>query len=702
MKKSLPREPGIDRPDRKRPAARQSRGVVDTSFRDLFEHNPVAMFIYDRDDHTILEGNDVAATQYGYSRAQFTTMRIGDLLLPEDRWRLAEPYMVPHNEGLAQVGLRRHRRADGTVFHVEIVRRDLSFRGRRASLVTAIDVTEKIEAARQLREKAARLARSQAHLASAQRLSRIGSDDRDLLTDEAEWSDETYSIFGVSPDEFVPTTENFLALVHPDDRGIIARSRAEIAAGATPAPFEYRIVRPDGAVRIVYRENEVFTDAEGRPVRVLGTMRDVTDRRAMEALRQQQEERLGTLAEQLRESQRHLSLAQQIAKVGSFERDLKTGVVLWSDETYRIMGRDPSTPPLVRDELLQTVHPDDRAAYEAGMVASEAGQVASPLDYRLILPDGRIRWIHTLATTVFDDDGRPSKRIGTTQDVTEVREAEERQRQLERSLRIAKDAAEAARREVEAANQALERRVEERTAQLRAAQQELIAKERLSTLGQLTATVAHELRNPLSAIRNTIYAIGEMAIAGGIALERPVARMDRSIRRCENIIGDLLDFTRTRELNLGRVPLDDWLGAVLDEQTLPPGIALERRLGAPGLVLRLDEDRLRRVIINLIDNAAQAIHGADGALGRIIVATAAAPEPEITVADTGPGIAPDVLARVFEPLFSTKSFGTGLGLPMVQQIVAQHGGTVAIESVVGAGTVVRVSLPCAPAEIAAA
>jgi hypothetical protein len=104
----------------------------------------------------------------------------------------------------------------------------------QASLVTAIDVTEKIIAERQRRDEAARLERTQEHLSRAQRLTQLGGDDRDLHNDEAEWSDETFNIFGVSRDTFVPMTANFLTLVHPEDRGIIARARDEISHGTTP------------------------------------------------------------------------------------------------------------------------------------------------------------------------------------------------------------------------------------------------------------------------------------------------------------------------------------------------------------------------------------------------------------------------------------------------------------------------------------
>jgi signal transduction histidine kinase len=234
---------------------------------------------------------------------------------------------------------------------------------------------------------------------------------------------------------------------------------------------------------------------------------------------------------------------------------------------------------------------------------------------------------------------------------------------------------------------------------------ELVQQERLSALGQLTATVAHELRNPLSAIRNTVYTFKELG--KGLNLDRPIERVERSISRCDRIISDLLDFTRVRELRKKVAPFDKWLDDVLNDQKLPAGIALVRNLSAPGHVIDFDSDRMRQVVINLVDNAAQAMSGDHAtANGRIVVTTAARLNVfELVVADNGPGIAPENLARVFEPLFSTKSFGTGLGLPMVKQLIQQHNGTVGIASTPGRGTMITIrlphSVPPAAAEVAA-
>ena len=265
-------------------------------------------------------------------------------------------------------------------------------------------------------------------------------------------------------------------------------------------------------------------------------------------------------------------------------------------------------------------------------------------------------------------------------------------------LAHAKEEAESANRATQAANATLESRVAERTAALEAAQEELLRGERLSVLGRITATVAHDLRNPLSTLRNTLFSTRLLPAAKDAALERPLARMQKAVDRCDRILQELLDYARPPEPIKVNAAFDAWLDDALQAHSELSGVSLVRELGAGGAMVKFDQERFRHVIGNLIENAAQALSDTDrsAATRQIAVRTRiAADRLELVIADTGPGIATDVLPKVFEPLFSTKTFGTGLGLPMVKQIVVQHGGTVAIESEIGAGTRVRISLPCA-------
>jgi signal transduction histidine kinase len=251
-----------------------------------------------------------------------------------------------------------------------------------------------------------------------------------------------------------------------------------------------------------------------------------------------------------------------------------------------------------------------------------------------------------------------------------------------------------AHRAIRQLNEELEHRVLERTAELRAAQEEILRKERLSALGQLTATVAHELRNPLSSIRNTLFTLREALAKTSLNLDRPVGRMERSIARCDGIISDLLDYTRFRDLRCRPVAADKWLEEALAEQAMPKDVTLVYKLGASGYRVNLDTERMRRVLVNLIDNAVQAMTEADAPERRVTVSTRIVEANyELVIVDTGPGIPADIMPKIFEPLFSTKSFGTGLGLPTVKQIIEQHGGTIAIDSPPARGTRVTIKLP---------
>lgn len=263
-------------------------------------------------------------------------------------------------------------------------------------------------------------------------------------------------------------------------------------------------------------------------------------------------------------------------------------------------------------------------------------------------------------------------------------------------LRLSKELAEEANIAISELNANLERRVDERTAELRDAQNSLVQKERLSALGQLTATVAHELRNPLGVIQNTLFTMKQTLESKGVTLERPIARIERSIGRCTRIISDLLDYSRQRELQYQERPFDEWLSGVIADQMLPANVTIQQDLRAGAIVTRFDPNRLRRVAINLIDNAVQALtEQADPKEAPVVVVGTRATENgvEIFVRDNGPGIPAEVLPRIFEPLFSTKAFGTGLGLPTVKQIVEAHGGRVDVSTTTGEGTCIRAWMP---------
>jgi len=229
-------------------------------------------------------------------------------------------------------------------------------------------------------------------------------------------------------------------------------------------------------------------------------------------------------------------------------------------------------------------------------------------------------------------------------------------------------------------------------------QKELVRHERLATLGQVTATLSHEIRNPLGAIRSSLYVIRQAVNKAELKLDRPLDRIERSVSRCDSLIDDFLEYTRTNELCIETVDASEFLSVLLDEQTLPDGIHLIRSLPVPGQQISVDPDRFRRVIINLVENAAQAIQEKNSKNGEISMSCRAHEGGSvINVRDNGPGIPDDVIDKIFEPLFTTKSFGAGLGLPTVKQLVEQHDGELKIDTEPGVGTTFSVFLPRARA-----
>jgi signal transduction histidine kinase len=240
----------------------------------------------------------------------------------------------------------------------------------------------------------------------------------------------------------------------------------------------------------------------------------------------------------------------------------------------------------------------------------------------------------------------------------------------------------------------LSEQVEERTRELKDAQVELVRRERLAVLGQLTATVAHEIRNPLGTVRASIFSLEKALENNNLdRVGQAIQLAERNIVRCDDIINDLLDFTRRREPRPEPTVIDSWLENVLNERPLPENIICIKELTS-GLEIPVDRERLLRAFLNILDNAVDALGEKDAPGNRLTVsADVAAERLEIRVTDTGPGIPAANLDKIFEPLFSTKPFGFGLGLPVVKNIMTEHGGGVDIDSTMGRGTAVTLWLP---------
>jgi signal transduction histidine kinase len=236
----------------------------------------------------------------------------------------------------------------------------------------------------------------------------------------------------------------------------------------------------------------------------------------------------------------------------------------------------------------------------------------------------------------------------------------------------------------------LEEMVEQRTKELRDAQEQLIRTERLAAIGQLAASVGHELRNPLGNISNCVYYLNMRLGDADEKLRKHLGIIEREIARSSKIINDLLGFARVRAPDLREIQINALVEEALSRTPVPKNVAVITELGEALPPLMADPGQIEQVFINMISNAAQAMHYG----GKLAIATRVEDGFIVTeFKDSGCGISEQNLGRLFEPLFTTKVRGIGLGLAVSKQLIEAHRGTIEVKSQVRRGTTFRVRLP---------
>jgi diguanylate cyclase (GGDEF)-like protein/PAS domain S-box-containing protein len=253
-------------------------------YRDLFLRHPQPMWVYEVASLRFLDVNDAACAVYGYSRADFLEMTTAEIRPAQDRRLFFEFVHAQDGDSPRTPTLWRHKKADGTIFYVDVVSQSIDFHGTPAHIVIATDATARLAVSRALSE-------SRAALAEAQELAHLGSFDTDYERDEVRWSAELFRILGVDPARERP--RKLYEFDHPEDREAVMAEIARARATRTPYTSEHRIVRRDGTVRVVFERGRYFYrdgDDGDEPTRGIGAVLDITDRkRAEERLREMAE-----------------------------------------------------------------------------------------------------------------------------------------------------------------------------------------------------------------------------------------------------------------------------------------------------------------------------------------------------------------------------------------------------------------------------
>jgi len=274
------------------------------------------------------------------------------------------------------------------------------------AMVNSTDITERKQAIVMLQE-------SQDNLELAQAIAHLGSWELDPHAGAGlAWSKEMYQLFHFDPSQGVPPFAEFMEKVHPDDRQLLLAAEQRAIETGTQVTVEYR-ANPGGVNEPVqyFKANlHPVLDAQGQLKRMSGTVLDITEIKQAD--------------EQIRESERQLKQAQQIARLGSWELDLRRNELKWSDEVYRIFGLEPQEFAASYEAFLEAIHPDDREMVNQVYTDSLKNRQPYEVVHRLLLNDGEIRFVQEKCETYFDETGVPLRSVGTIQDTTELRRME--------------------------------------------------------------------------------------------------------------------------------------------------------------------------------------------------------------------------------------------------------------------------------------
>ena len=615
--------------------AEQALVESERSLRQTIETIPTIVFSNDAEganeyisgswyDYTGLSPEKSAGT--GWMRA----------LHVEDRPRMTQALLEMQRTGEGSGTECRVRRRDGVYRWFLFV--SASLRDPAGKIIrwygTVTDIDERKNAEATLRQ-------AYDSFADAQRLSHTGSFVTDLLNDEHRWSDEAYRIFEFEPGSKV-TVQRIRDIVHPEDLATF-NSVDQNTVRNKKFKITFRITTASGVLKHVEGIGQVIEEMEGRPLFV-GALQDVTESKVAENA--------------LRRSEAMLAQGEALSETGSFIWNLETREIRWSDQLSRIFGFEIGSPVTIR-RIAERTHPLDRALAEDMANKARAG-IDSEYEYRLMMPDGSVRYLHFVAKATRDSAGRPEY-IGTIQDITE-RKLAEREHDRVRS--------------------------------------ELAHAARVMSLGVLTASLAHEVNQPLAGIITNANTGLRMLSADPPNVKGALETARRTIRdgnRASEVVSRLRTLFSKKDFAVETIDLNDATREVLSlsaHELQRHHVTVVTEFASEAVEVAGDRVQIQQVILNLLLNACDAVKGIEGPR-MVVVGTAddGTGAGRLTVSDTGIGIGPEQLGKLFDPFYTTKPDGMGIGLSVSRSIIDRHHGRLWATPNDGAGATFAFSIP---------
>ena len=363
---------------------------------------------------------------------------------------------------------------------------------------------------------------------------------------------------------------------------------------------------------------------------------------------------------ELRRSETLLAEAQKLSQTGSFGWNVSTGELFWSEETFRIAGYDPATRPTL-ERVFQRLHPEDRARVQEVLDRGVTTGTDLDFEHRFLMPDRSVKHVHVVAHAVRDEKG-DLEYVGAVMDLTEHKQAEDA---------------------------------------LHHAQAELAHVTRVMTIGELVASIAHEVNQPLGAIVTNGHACMRLLSREALDLDKSrevVGRMIEDGMRASEVIKRIRDLLHKTPVEKAPVNINETIQeviALVSSDVLKSKVELSAELADDLPPVTGDRIQLQQVILNLILNGKEAMSEEHSHPRELLVSSGKNESDEVVVAvrDSGHGLGPGDVERIFDPFFTTKPEGLGLGLSISRTIIEAHGGTLWATPNVDQGATIQFTLP---------